>query len=574
MTPILPQSKELKFSDIRLIENWRSRLPEIVRCIESNPNLESVNIDEYPDDDDFYGGIITTCLREAVVRNPNVQTLRFGWVGVIPLHMVTGFRRMKNLLKLEFDSTEMFESETFVMAQMLLASANLQELVLDTGIGNAAAIAMTHSFYFPHKLVRMKLKNCYMTEAGLMALGRSLEYYSSLVTLEVIERDPFGVDPCECSVTVARVFAHSLPRNTSIHKLHFEFDLICPLAAKYLFEGLAENTTIKDVYIGSFELGRQGSLAAAHLISHNNTLECLCLTGMYSDMSVLGIENESCCYEGGIDIVPICQALASNQSLKSLVLNDWVMRTNGMEDDFSPPLLAKNTTLANLDIRSIHIPAGGIAPVCQILVQSMAALTNLFLVACKITDVEITDSVCNVLRQCPSIKSVALCTNRFGDVGAVSLATVLRDNTTLSTVNLKFNHRVRQQGTRALLDAVRDQTLPALESVFMPSELTSPQTAELEFYMQRNKWPMPLLREKKCLPLNLWPRILERTDKYSSMGLDLLYFVMKEKSEELSRNVGCNSIRTNYRKRKALQQSISISTFEQWKPVNVYINNK
>ena len=545
MTLILPQSKELKFSDIRLIENWRSRLPEIVRCIESNPNLESVNIDEYPDDDDFYGGIITSSLREAVFRNPNVKILRFGWVGVVPLHHVSGFRRMKNLQKLEFDSTEMFESETtgIFVAQMLMASANLQELVVDASIGNAAALAISRSFYFPYKLVRIKLKNCYMTEAGLTALGRSLEHFSSLVTFELIERDPFGVDPCELSVNVAKVFAHSLQRNTSINKLYIEFDLICSLAAKYLFEALAKNTTIKDVFLGSFELGRQGSLAAAHLISHNSTLECLCLAGRYSDMTALGIENESCSYEGGIDIVPISQALASNQSLKNFVLTDWVIRTHGMEG-FSP--LTKNNTLASLDIRSSHLP-GGIAPICQIIVQSMAALTSLVLVACKITDEEITDSVCNVLRQCPSIKSVSLCSNRFSDVGAASLATVLRENTTLSTINLKYNHRVGQHGTRKLLDAVRDQTLPVLESVLMPLELTAPQTAELEFYMQRNRWPVRLLREK--LPLTLWPQILERTDKYSSMGLDLLFFVIKEKSEELGRNVGCG-IR-NYRKRNA-----------------------
>jgi hypothetical protein len=77
----------------------------------------------------------------------------------------------------------------------------------------------------------------------------------------------------------------------------------------------------------------------------------------------------------------------------------------------------------------------------------------------------------------------------------------------------------------------------------MPVALTAPQTAELEFYLQRNQWPMRLLREKK-LPLTLWPQMLERTDKYSSIGLDLLYFVVKEKCEELGRNVGRNIRKT------------------------------
>ena len=87
----------------------------------------------------------------------------------------------------------------------------------------------------------------------------------------------------------------------------------------------------------------------------------------------------------------------------------------------------------------------------------MAALTSPFSVACKITDQEITDSVYHVLRQCPSVKSVLLSSNRLSDVGTASLATVLQENKTLSTVNLKCNP-IHQQGICALLDAVRVQT--------------------------------------------------------------------------------------------------------------------
>jgi hypothetical protein len=553
ISAILPPNKELNFSEIRQIENWQGRLPDIIRCIETNTNLESVNVDEYPDDDDFYGGIITASLREAVIRNPNVKILRFGWVGVVPLHLVSGFSRMRNLQKLEFDSTETRDLDPSTTARMLEASFNLQELVLDACVGDAAAQAIARSQWFPTALVRIKLKDCYMTEAGLSTLGRALEHYSSLVTLEIIERDPIGMDPCEFSVPVAKVFAQALQKNTSITKLRIEFDLISSLAAKYFFEGLAVNTTIRDFHIESLELGQQGSLAAAHLIRRNQTLESVCLTGMYSDMAVVGIENEASCYEGGIHIVPISQALAINKGLKRFALYDWVMRTDGMEG-FEPK--SKNNTLESLDLRGIHIH-GGIASICEIIVQSTAALTSLNLVACKIVDKGMTNSVCNLLKQCSSLNSVALCTNWFSDAGAQSLAQVLQESTTLRTVNLKFNHRVREKGTRALLDAVRDQTHAELERVLMPVALTRPQTAELEFYVQRNQWSMRLLRVK--LPIALWPQMLQKTDQHSSScGLDLLNFLVKEKCEELCRNANV----PKSRKRKALEQPRAI----EWPP--------
>jgi Ran GTPase-activating protein (RanGAP) involved in mRNA processing and transport len=545
ISAILPPDKELYFSEIGKIENWKGRLPEIIRCIETNANLEYVLVDEYPDDDDFFGGIIAACVREAVIRNPNVKTLNFRCVGVFPLHLVSGLSRMRNLQKLKLEIAETLDVDTSSMARMLEACFNLQELELYQCFGDAAAQAIACSQWFPTSLVTIKLEQCSVTEAGMCTLGRALEHYSSLATLEIIEIYRTGMDPCELSVPVAKVFAQALQKNTSITKLRVDFPFISPLAAKYFFEGLVENTTLEDFHIGRLELGQYGSLAVAHLIRRNQTLTSICLVGKHWGLTDDGLPY----YERGVDIVPISQALTNNHGLKLFALYDWVMRTDSMEG-FDPEL--KNTTLKSLDLRDIHFH-GGIAPICQMIVQSTVALTDLNLVDCKIVDEEITNSVCNVLTQCSSLKSVVLCHNNFSNAGAESLAHVLRESTTLRSVDLSFNGFVSGNGTRALLDAIRDQNQALWERIRMPVRLTPPQKDELESYVLRN-WSLRLLPVK--IPVALWPHILHKTEQYISIfeldllndilfnerredyrrGLDLLNLIVKERFVEFCRN--------------------------------------
>jgi hypothetical protein len=62
----------------------------------------------------------------------------------------------------------------------------------------------------------------------------------------------------------------------------------------------------------------------------------------------------------------------------------------------------------------------------------------------------------------------------------------------------------------------------------MPVALADEQTVELELCLQRNQWPMRLLREK--LSLALWTQMLERTDNYSSIGLETYCTLWSRKS--------------------------------------------
>jgi hypothetical protein len=413
-----------------------------------------------------------------------------------------------------------------------------------------------------------------MTKAGLDALGEALQQHSSLIDLEVIARDVVLDGDSE-------VWALAIERNKSLKKL-----VLCPgrvtasCSLKILI-AMATNRTLKMVSLYCLELDLEGSVAAARVISDNETVGALCLGGTFRH----GMKDKDAFYEHGMDVTPIAQALASNHSLKLFKLVGWGVQADGIKS--LSHALMQNNTLGGLSLAFNIANVHGIAPLCLLVSQS-TTLKGLDLSGSRIAD-KVLKVLCTAFKQNHSLEVLKLDCNTIGDEGAsaladlllgntslkvfgigrinisddgcVTLGRALHQNTTLEGLNMSHNKSVGDRGTRALLDGVRAH--PALTRVELPGTPNDSQKAELQFYFERNKGPRVLL--KANIPLSLWPRALKRADgyRYNEDGVqfrapDMLYFLVKEKSEELFQNAMTGNRpqkvvrrgRTNKRKRK------------------------
>jgi hypothetical protein len=186
---------------------------------------------------------------------------------------------------------------------------------------------------------------------------------------------------------------------------------------------------------------------------------------------------------------------------------------------------------------------------------------------CKIDD-DATAALCDCLQQNKDLECLSLAGNQIGDRGAAALANFLSGNETLKALSaygniiedagaaslgralecnnaleyldLVNNDNVGERGLRALLDGVRVH--PTLIHAYLSDKASALQKNELQFYLDRNSVMKPLL--SMSMPAGLWPRALKRADDYRhdeegfiARAPDMLYFLVKEKFQELFYNV-------------------------------------
>lgn len=480
-------------------------------------------------------------------------------------YKLLGIRLEPSLLQRFFQQSDENESEslnmltlgpetsfgdTLAVARAIQSKRNLIELsfeeLANTRDGDIMAEAMFRSLRFRSSLKKLRFQAC-LTEAGFISIGEILQQhpYSSLETLQLIDLTArFGQDRLIVLTEGAIALARAIETNTSLKTLTMHVDRITVTGSVSLLNALANNSSLESICLSGLEMNSEVWVAMARVVGNNTALKKLELKNSFS--SPVSTE--------GLDVTPIVAAFASNNTLKEVAFDCWNFDASSLNGIVHG--LIRNETLETIRYRGNKLGSERISALCRLI--SGRKTRTLYLSNNDIGD-EHMPTLCVALRQAEELKGLELSRNRIGDPGAQQLAEFLLTNHQLEELvmtqhvisdegfialgkALKSNTSLRRMsletsdpqmsiiGIEALVNGVKDnRRLIQLDLSDEDHEWPRRITDELNIYLERNKVLTPLL--KADLPLSLWPHALKRAGLCDLNSPDMLYALVKEKSD-------------------------------------------
>jgi len=206
-----------------------------------------------------------------------------------------------------------------------------------------------------------------------------------------------------------------------------------------VINALQNNHTLQHLEWYDNRMYEGGAMVIAQALAKNTSLTCLEIK-----------DNEIC--DRGCEA--IAKALETNTTLESLRLWANYINSNGAVSMASA--LQINTSLLFLDLGTNSIGPRGAISIAQAL-ETNTTLTRLELYANQIGNVGAT-ALAKALFINTSLLELVLSYNQIDCIGAEAIAQSLQSNRTLVTLVLHQDNPIGQQGTRALVDALRMNT--------------------------------------------------------------------------------------------------------------------
>jgi len=518
---ILPRRKSLSFSEINKIENLQTRVEDLIQFIDKkNTDLREIIVDQALNMDEADKTRICT----AVLYNPRITAIKFASVSLDHQlsRWIARFRRMENLEKLEFEGFVSIPDDRDArdIAYMLQTNSTLQELSLwalysDTTKLFLEAIAQ---FSKPHaSLKKLSIKWCYSTHACFLAVGQALENYTSLETLDVMERKN-----SLCCLAANRI-AKGIENSPSLKAVNIDVRRLPSAGAERILHALATKSTLKTVCISFIPRNETCLSAAARMMEANKSIERIYIKMIHRRSQ----DTPS------TDITALGRALASNNSLKVLALTDFDIDINGIR--ILRDTLHNNDTLESLSLSGNTVDVEGMRVICDLILRSNS-LKNLDL-SRNGFDSSAIDLLCEAMQSSSSIKELNLFGNDMTGEDVAQMGKMLLRNTSLKTLCLWRVQNLSEHHVRALVEGVKMHPAITKAQIFL-THMSAGDPAvlqqALDFYLELNRGPRRLLHEDTTLPMSLWPHILKRADDYGRMNRrppSMLYFFVREKCD-------------------------------------------
>jgi len=313
-----------------------------------------------------------------------------------------------------------------------------------------------------------------LPKGELGKLARSLKYYKTLRTLEVLQ--------FECSEDEATLFgkalAEYLAETKTLKTLRIQFGQNGDLIVKALAEGLKENSTLKNLELQRNWLGDEGAKALAEGLKENSTLKNLDLQrnqisddgakalaeGLKANSTLkdLDLQRNQISDDGA---KALAEGLKENSTLKNLDL-----QVNQISDDGAKALaegLKANSTLKDLDLTANQIRPEGAKAIRQLLQSRKMVQVPTSAQEDKEEGEEGTQSspeefhlakprikaLAAALKKNSSLTNLDLAFKNMGLEGAKALAEALKQNSTLTELCLD-NNNIGPEGAKALAQAL------------------------------------------------------------------------------------------------------------------------
>ena len=241
-----------------------------------------------------------------------------------------------------------------------------------------------------------------------------------------------------------------------------------PLCAQAIAQGLAGNTTLKEVTLTHNRINQEGGLALAGVLRTNTVLTSFNLAN-----------NEM----GYLPASDIGQALQTNSTLKKLNL-----RANHIDPQVAPTLalaLQTNRTLTHLSLGINRINAQGCATLMRAL-KGNTALISLGLERNQIRETnDLTLAIQEFFNANNTLEKLFLSDNQIGFNAAEAIAEGLKTNTGLLELDLASNELTHEIGTPLAIALKANNTLKRLN--LGHNKLGNPGTLALASGLQENK---------------------------------------------------------------------------------------
>jgi hypothetical protein len=274
-----------------------------------------------------------------------------------------------------------------------------------------------------------------------------------------------------CIVSVAREIAGLLPSNSSLKKLGLEFSRGRPEAEELyqrntlmiLCSGLAANSYVADIQIRNADLNRDVAFLLGATFAQNQSAQKICLKScnlIDSGLAVLflGMQRNKQIQELAIlscdlsdfdsDVVAASVPL---MNLKSLTLNNTKLTVEGLR--FLCERIKNSPNLVELNLSGHALGRRGMKVLISCLKSPNQKVGKLNLSFCGLDNACIKH-LSKCLVQNPTLFSLNLSDNDFGDDGAVFLKLLLNENNSIKELYL-HGCRISKRRLRLIADGLR-----------------------------------------------------------------------------------------------------------------------